>query len=97
MDLKTGALETDIKSLKKAARLTVGPELQRRIKLIIGTGLIEIKNDFKIYWKDFPIAKLDSGKDYLNPELFLIVKSLKFETETSILSFPKSIAEVANV
>ena len=76
MDLKTGALETDIKSLKKAARLTVGPELQRRIKLIIDTGLIEIKNDFKIYWKDFPVAKLDSGKDYLNPEIFLIVDDI---------------------
>ena len=40
MDLKVGALETDIKSLKKAARQTVGPELQRRIKLIINTSLI---------------------------------------------------------
>ena len=32
LDLKTGALETDIKSLKKAARQTVGPELQKRIQ-----------------------------------------------------------------
>ena len=32
MDLKAGALETDIKSLKKAARQTVGPELQKRIQ-----------------------------------------------------------------
>ena len=29
LDLKKGALETDIKSLKKAARQTVGPELQK--------------------------------------------------------------------
>ena len=35
--------------------------------------LIEIKDDFKIYWKDFPIAKLTTGKDYLNPDLLLIV------------------------
>ena len=34
LDLKKGALETDIKSLKKAARQTIGPELQRRIKVI---------------------------------------------------------------
>tara|TARA_E500000178_G_scaffold279510_1_gene279320 strand:+ start:274 stop:2754 length:2481 start_codon:yes stop_codon:yes gene_type:complete len=76
MDLKAGALETDIKSLKKAARQTVGPELKKRIQLILDTGLIEIKNDFKIYWRDFPIAKLEQGKDYLNPEIFIIVDDL---------------------
>jgi ATP-dependent RNA helicase SUPV3L1/SUV3 len=76
IDLKTGALETDIKSLKKAARQTVGPELQKRIQSIIDTGLIEIKDDFKIYWKNFPIAQLEAGKDYLNPELFLMVDDI---------------------
>ena len=76
MDLKTGALETDIKSLKKAARQTVGPELQKRVQLILDTGLIEIKEDFKIYWKNYAIAKLDSGKDYLSPEVFLIVDDI---------------------
>ena len=53
LDLKAGALETDIKSLKKAARQTVGPELEKRIQIIIETGLLEIKDDFKIYWKNF--------------------------------------------
>ena len=86
MDLKTGALETDIKSLKKAARQTVGPELQRRIQLIIDTGLVEIKDDFKIYWKNFPIAKLDVGKDYLNPELFLIVDDILENNDKQKLS-----------
>ena len=76
MDLKAGALESDIKSLKKAARQTVGPELQKRIQSIIDTGLIEIKDDFKIYWKNFPIAKLITGKDYLNPGIFLIVDDI---------------------
>jgi len=76
MDLKAGALETDIKSLKKAARQTVGPELQKRIQSIIDTGLIEIKDDFKIYWKNFPIAKLIAGKDYLSPDIFLIVDDI---------------------
>ena len=76
LDLKTGALETDIKSLKKAARQTVSPELEKRIKIIIETGLLEIKDDFKIYWNKFPIAKLETGKDYLNPELFLIVDDI---------------------
>jgi ATP-dependent RNA helicase SUPV3L1/SUV3 len=76
MDLKAGALETDIKSLKKAARQTVGPELQKRIQSIIDTGLIEIKDDFKIYWEKFPIAKLVAGKDYLDPDIFLIVDDI---------------------
>ena len=38
LDLKKGALETDIKSLKKAARQTVGPELEKRVQKIIDTG-----------------------------------------------------------
>ena len=86
MDLKVGALETDIKSLKKAARQTVGPELQKRIGSIIETGLIEIKDDFKIYWKDFPIAKLTTGKDYLNPDLLLIVDDILENNDKQKLS-----------
>ena len=76
LDLKKGALETDIKSLKKAARQTIGPELVRRIQTIIDTGLIDLKDDFKIYWNDFVIGKLISGKDYLNPNLELIVDDI---------------------
>ena len=48
LDLKKGALETDIKSLKKAARQTIGPELERRVQSIIDTGLISLNEDFKI-------------------------------------------------
>jgi hypothetical protein len=69
LDLKKGALETDIKSLKKAARQTIGPELEKRVNLIIETGLIELDEDFKIYWNNFPIAKLKTSNDYLNPNL----------------------------
>ena len=76
LDLKKGALETDIKSLKKAARQTVGPELEKRIKLIIDTGIIELKNDFKIYWNNFVIGKLTKGKDYLNPNFELIIDDM---------------------
>ena len=76
LDLKKGALETDIKSLKKAARQTVGPELEKRIKIIIDTGLIELKEDFKIYWNNCAIGRLSSGKDYLNPNLELIVDDI---------------------
>ncbi len=76
LDLKKGALETDIKSLKKAARQTIGPELEKRIQSIIDTGLINLNEDFKIYWNDFPIAKLTTGNDYLNPNFDLIIDDI---------------------
>ena len=76
LDLKKGALETDIKALKKAARQTVGPELEKRIQIIIDTSLIELHNDFKIYWNKSAIAKIVSGKDYLNPSIELLVDDI---------------------
>ena len=76
LDLKIGTLDTDIKSLKKAARQSIGPEFNKRIKQIIETGLLEIKNDFKIYWNNFQIARLQPGKDYLEPEISLIVDDI---------------------
>ena len=76
LDLKAGALETDIKSLKKAARQNVGPEILNRIEQIKKTNLIELKNDFKIYWGKFPIAKISPGKDYLNPGINLIIDDI---------------------
>ena len=76
LDLKAGILDTDIKSLKKAARQSIGPEFQNRIQKIISRGLVELKEDFKIYWEEFPIAKLLPGKDYLKPEFSLIVDDM---------------------
>ena len=87
LDLKKGALETDIKSLKKAARQTVGPELEKRIQIIIETGLIELKDDFKIYWNKFPISKLKAGKDYLNPNLDLIVDDILDQSQKTKLTY----------
>ena len=76
LDLNVGTLDTDIKSLKKAAKQGIGPELNKRIKQITDTGLLEIKDDFKIYWGKFSIAKLLPGKDYLDPELALIIDDI---------------------
>jgi len=86
LDLKKGALETDIKSLKKAARQSIGPELEKRIQNIIDTGLIELKDDFKIYWNNFVIAKLTSGHDYLNPNFDLIVDDILEQDQKQKLS-----------
>ena len=76
LDLKVDALDADIKSLKKAARQNVGPEILNRIQQIIDTGLIELKDDFKIYWRNDPIAKLTTGSDYLNPKIDLIIDEM---------------------
>ena len=86
LDLKQGALETDIKSLKKAARQSVGPELEKRIDTIIETKLIELNDDFKIYWNKFPIAKINSGKDYLSPNLDVIVDEILEQKQKQKLS-----------
>ena len=86
LDLKKGALETDIKSLKKAARQAIGPELEKRIQIIIDTNLIELNEDFKIYWNNFPIAKLSIGSDYLNPNFELIVDDIIDQNQKQKLS-----------
>ena len=41
-----------------------------------GVYKIELKDDFKIYWQNFPIAKLSPGKDYLNPEIKIIIDDM---------------------
>ncbi len=86
LDLKKGALETDIKSLKKAARQSIGPELEKRIQNIVDTGLIDLSDDFKIYWNKFTIAKLTPGHDYLNPNFELIVDDILEQDQRQKLS-----------
>ena len=73
LDFKIGDLNTDIKSLKKASRQNVGPEIIKRINQIINTKNIELKDDLKIYWNNFEIAFLIRGSDYLRPELDIVV------------------------
>ena len=76
LDLKIGALDADIKSLKKAARQSVSPEILKRINQIIDHGIIQLNDDLKIYWDKHPIAKLGPGKNYLNPEIHLIIDDM---------------------
>ena len=86
LDLKVDTLDADIKSLKKAARQNVGPEIIKRITQIIDTGLIELKDDFKIYWNNNQIAKLIPGSDYLNPQIQLIIDEMIENNEKSRLN-----------
>ena len=90
LDLKKGALETDIKSLKKAARQSIGPELEKRIQIIIETGLIELNSDFKIYWNKSPIGRIVPGRDYLKPDIELIVDDiLEQDQKKKLIDFIK--------
>ena len=73
IELKSGSLKTDLKSLKKAARQAIAPELMRRANRIINSSVFEINDDNKIYWLGNPIAYLKIGKNYLNPSLELII------------------------
>ena len=73
LDLKSGSLKTDIKSLKKAARQAIEPELIRRVNKIVNSDVLSFDDSHKIYWKDNPIAYLRPGKNYLSPKIELIV------------------------
>ena len=67
LDLKSGSLKTDIKSLKKAARQAIAPELMKRVNKIIKSEVLKLNNDHRVYWMDNPIAYITKGKNYLNP------------------------------
>ncbi len=90
LDFKIGDLDSDIKSLKKASRQNVGPEILDRINQIIKTKNIELKNDLKIYWNNFPIAYLTKGNDYLKPEIIPIVDDVvETDDKNKLQSFLK--------
>ena len=73
LELKSGSLKTDVKSLRKAASQAIVPELMKRVNQIITSFDFKISEDNKIYWMDGSIAYISPGKDYLNPKLELIV------------------------
>jgi len=89
LDFSSTALQTDIKSIKKAARQGVTEELKKRIEDIIKSDLssdvFELKDDFKILWKGNPIAVIVPGKDYLNPKIKLLIDdSLDVEEQNEL-------------
>ncbi len=87
LEFTSGTLDTDLKSLKKAARQGISDELIKRVKEIIETKEIEFKNDYKIYWKNSPIAKIKKGKNYLFPEIDIVADealNLSSKNELSI-------------
>ena len=67
--LTSKTLDTDIKSIKKAARKGVGEELEKRVSSIIENKEIHLDENCKIIWKNNTIAKLKKGNNYLNPDV----------------------------
>ena len=67
IEITSRTLDTDIKSIRKAARKGVEKELVKRVDEILKSADIELNSECKIVWKNNPIARLKKGNDYLNP------------------------------
>ena len=70
--LTSKTLDTDIKSIKKAARKGVGEELEKRVSLIINSEKLILDEKCKIIWNNNVIAQLKKGNNYLNPEIEIL-------------------------
>jgi ATP-dependent RNA helicase SUPV3L1/SUV3 len=73
IEITSKTLNTDIKSIKKAARKGVEDELIKRVDNIVATDSLKITDENNILWKDNIIAKLKKGSSYLCPEIDIIV------------------------
>ncbi len=72
IEVTSKTLDTDIKSIKKAARKGLEKELIKRIENILNSGELAINKDNKIIWKNNPIARLKKGGNYLSPVIEII-------------------------
>jgi ATP-dependent RNA helicase SUPV3L1/SUV3 len=90
IELTSKTLDTDIKSIKKAARKGVKTELDNRVNKIIKDQEINVDLNGKIIWKNNPIGRLKKGYDYLTPEIEIIAdESLELETKLKLEEFLK--------
>jgi ATP-dependent RNA helicase SUPV3L1/SUV3 len=88
IEITSKTLDTDIKSIKKAARKGVETELIKRIDEILNKAEIEIDSESKIIWKNNPIARLKRGSDYLNPDIDIITDdSLNIDSKFKLINF----------
>ena len=86
IEITPKTLDTDIKSIKKAARKGVEKELVKRVDEILDKAQIEINKEGKIIWKNNSIARLKKGNDYLNPDIEIIADDSLNEISKSKLS-----------
>ena len=88
IEITSKTLDTDIKSIKKAARKGVQKELLKRVDEILNNAEIKINSQNKIIWKENPIARLKKGNDYLNPDIDIIADdSLNEESKSKLTNF----------
>jgi ATP-dependent RNA helicase SUPV3L1/SUV3 len=91
IELTSKTLDTDIKSIKKAAKKGVHDELIKRVEKIKKEKNIFLKDDNKIYWKNNSIAKIRKGIDYLSPEIEIIAdEALPIITKEELKIFVKN-------
>ena len=86
IEVTSKTLDTDIKSIKKAARKGVEKELVKRVDEILTKAEVEINSESKIMWKGNPIARLKKGNDYLNPDIDIIADDSLNEDSKSRLN-----------
>ncbi len=88
IEVTSKTLDTDIKSIRKAARKGVEKELMKRVEQILEKAEIDLNNDSKIIWRNNPIARLKKGNNYLNPEIEIIAdESLNNDSKSKLMKF----------
>ncbi len=91
LEFTSQTLDTDVKSLKKAARQGIEEELRKRVEKIIQEKDLALDKNFKICWKKNPIAKIKKGKNYLSPEIEVICDdAIDFKTHGKLNEFLKN-------
>ncbi len=91
IEFSANTLDTDIKSIKKAAKKGIEGEILKRVNKIIDDKEVSIKDNNKIYWKNNPIAIIRKGSDYLNPEIELVADDiLQGNLKNNLESFLKN-------
>ena len=89
--LTSKTLDTDIKSIKKAARKGVGEELEKRVSKIIDDNQISLDENCRIIWKNNIIARLKKGNNYLNPEIEVLADdALDYNIKSKLEIFLKN-------
>ena len=88
IEITSKTLDTDIKSIKKAARKGIESELIKRVDEILAKKEINLNSENKIIWNNHPIARLKKGNDYLNPQIDIIADdSLSDDCKHKLISF----------
>ena len=91
IELTSKTLDTDIKSIKKAARKGVKTELDNRVNQIINNQDISVDLNSKIVWKNNPIARLKKGHNYLSPDIEIIAdESIELDSKLKLEEYLKS-------